>query len=145
MSVDDNNASSVPAAPQPLEGLAASSSLGAAVGRDDEEADRDSALVDPTWIPDQPPRSSLTSLRSSIYEHVEEHGRTYHAYKDGRLCAPYGLISMPSSLTRAEYVFPNDEVHISLQYDARNGIRLTHWLSEGTRPTRSVPILLRFH
>jgi len=32
---------------------------------------------------DLPPRSSLTSLRPSIYEHVEEHGRTYHAYKSG--------------------------------------------------------------
>ncbi|KAF2674431.1 S-adenosyl-L-methionine-dependent methyltransferase [Microthyrium microscopicum] len=35
--------------------------------------------------------SSLTSVRSSLYNHVQEHGRTYHAYKDGK------------------YVLPNDE------------------------------------
>jgi hypothetical protein len=33
----------------------------------------------------QPPRSSLASLRPSIYEHVSEHGRTYHAYKAGSM------------------------------------------------------------
>jgi hypothetical protein len=27
--------------------------------------------------------SSTTSLRPSIYEHVEEYGRTYHSYKSG--------------------------------------------------------------
>jgi hypothetical protein len=30
-----------------------------------------------------PFRSSLTSLRPSIYDHVEEGGRKYHAYKAG--------------------------------------------------------------
>ena len=35
-------------------------------------------------------RSSLTSLTPSIYEHVEEHGRTYHAYKSGSW-SPYML------------------------------------------------------
>jgi len=35
--------------------------------------------------------SETTSLRSSIFHHREEHGRTYHAYKDGK------------------YIFPNDE------------------------------------
>jgi hypothetical protein len=33
-------------------------------------------------------RSSLTSIRPSIYEHIEEHGRTYHAYKSGSLFTP---------------------------------------------------------
>jgi hypothetical protein len=28
-------------------------------------------------------RTSTASLRSSIYEHVEENGRTYHRYKQG--------------------------------------------------------------
>lgn len=30
-----------------------------------------------------PNRSSLMSLSPSVYAHVEEHGRTYHAYKSG--------------------------------------------------------------
>lgn len=30
-----------------------------------------------------PNSSSLTSLTPSLYQHVEEHGRTYHAYKSG--------------------------------------------------------------
>lgn len=29
---------------------------------------------------------STTSVRSSIYEFVEEYGRTFHRYKQGRKC-----------------------------------------------------------
>lgn len=36
--------------------------------------------------------STTTSLSESIYNYRKEHGRTYHAYKDGK------------------YIFPNDEV-----------------------------------
>ena len=60
--------------------------------------------------PHQPSR--LTSLQPSIYEHVEEYGRTYHAYKDGIVCVP-PVLTYPRLLTALEYVLPNDEVHIS--------------------------------
>ena len=39
-------------------------------------------------------RSSTTSLRSSVYESVEEFGRTYHAYKSGsKLHFPAPLVA----------------------------------------------------
>ncbi|KAG2162524.1 hypothetical protein VTO58DRAFT_105981 [Aureobasidium pullulans] len=50
----------------------------------DSWSDNDSALGDDT-------QSTTTSLSESIYSYRQEHGRTYHAYKDG------------------QYVFPNDE------------------------------------
>lgn len=31
----------------------------------------------------QPVRSSFTSVGTSVFERIEEHGRTYHAYKAG--------------------------------------------------------------
>lgn len=30
------------------------------------------------------------SVRSSVYEFIEENGRTYHKYKEGRECSPTG-------------------------------------------------------
>ncbi|KAG9534788.1 S-adenosyl-L-methionine-dependent methyltransferase, partial [Aureobasidium melanogenum] len=50
----------------------------------DSLSDNDSALGDDT-------QSTTTSLSESIYNYRQEHGRTYHSYKDG------------------QYVFPNDE------------------------------------
>ncbi|WPG97566.1 Hypothetical protein R9X50_00034300 [Acrodontium crateriforme] len=49
-----------------------------------DESDSDSALGSDT-------HSTTTSLSESIYNYRKEHGRTYHAYKDGK------------------YIFPNDE------------------------------------
>ncbi|CAK4030673.1 related to methyltransferase [Lecanosticta acicola] len=49
-----------------------------------DELDSDSALGSDA-------SSRTTSLSESIYNHRKEHGRTYHAYKDGK------------------YIFPNDE------------------------------------
>lgn len=57
-------------------------------------------------------RTSTASLRSSIYEHVEENGRTYHRYKQG---SKYHFIHhathYPNSTAQTvEYMLPNDEV-----------------------------------
>lgn len=62
-------------------------------------------------------RSSTASLRSSIYQRVEEYGRTYHAYKEGSESFP---TTRCSSLWRSsyanhsplEYMLPNDEVSL---------------------------------
>jgi len=49
---------------------------------DDHVKDNDSALgIDDTM-------SSTTSINSSIMKHREEHGRTYHAYKEGKYLSP---------------------------------------------------------
>lgn len=37
-------------------------------------------------ITDPAGRSSVASVRSTIYEHVEENGRTYHRFKEGSKC-----------------------------------------------------------
>jgi hypothetical protein len=59
-------------------------------------------------------RSSTASLSSSIYEYVEENGRTYHKYKDGskNLLAPCLTRALADDLRITEYHFPNDAVSI---------------------------------
>ena len=53
----------------------------------------------------------MMSARSSIYDYVEENGRTYHRYKEGSMLSPSSLKG--SWLTRVtEYMLPNDEVSI---------------------------------
>lgn len=52
-------------------------------------------------------RRSAASLRSSIYEHVEENGRTYHAYNSGSECQ---LEDCKYLLMIIEYMMPNDEI-----------------------------------
>ncbi|TVY22184.1 putative methyltransferase [Lachnellula hyalina] len=46
------------------------------------------------------PMSAMASLSPSLYEHVEENGRTYHKYKEGK------------------YYLPNDEVSRTITYQA---------------------------
>jgi hypothetical protein len=50
-------------------------------------------------------RSSAVSLRSSLMESVEENGRTYHKYKDGRESNAQSL-SEWSNLTLHRLLFP---------------------------------------
>ncbi|CAK7201625.1 hypothetical protein SEUCBS139899_004334 [Sporothrix eucalyptigena] len=49
---------------------------------DDSDSDSASSL-DPETI-----KSTTTSLRSSVYDYVEENGRTYHRYKEGKYPLP---------------------------------------------------------
>ncbi|KAM7192133.1 S-adenosyl-L-methionine-dependent methyltransferase [Naviculisporaceae sp. PSN 640] len=49
----------------------------------DDETDTDSALGD---VEDG--QQSTQSIRSSIYEYIEEHGRTFHRYKQGKYWLP---------------------------------------------------------
>lgn len=58
---------------------------------------------------------SNASVTSSLYEFVEENGRTFHRYKEGSEFAlvshPSGGKSGPMELTlMTEYFLPNDEV-----------------------------------
>jgi hypothetical protein len=79
---------------------------------------------------DSPPqRSSLTSLTPSIYEVIEEHGRTYHSYKSGS-SSPFlhcGIDGDKLTLTETEYLLPNDEVCSTVL--SRLGYRLTSFSS----------------
>jgi hypothetical protein len=45
----------------------------------------------------EPNRSSLGSVTSSLYEHVEENGRTYHRYKSGST-STLAIYHLPLSL-----------------------------------------------
>jgi hypothetical protein len=62
-------------------------------------------------------RSTTASLRSSIYQHVKEYGRTYHAYKEGSesitttRCTAL-LCSSHANDSALEYMLPNDEVSL---------------------------------
>jgi 2-polyprenyl-3-methyl-5-hydroxy-6-metoxy-1,4-benzoquinol methylase len=47
-----------------------------------ENSDADSAISDVRGL------SSMQSANSSIYDFVEEHGRTYHKYKEGKYVLP---------------------------------------------------------
>ena len=49
---------------------------------DDSDLDNSSAL-DPETI-----KSTTTSVRASVYDYVEENGRTYHRYKEGKYPLP---------------------------------------------------------
>ncbi|KAF7549454.1 hypothetical protein G7046_g8345 [Stylonectria norvegica] len=57
-------------------------------------ADENQLEVDAAWDSDSalggmtPYPSSTASLSSSIYQHVEENGRTYHRYKEGKYPLP---------------------------------------------------------
>jgi hypothetical protein len=51
--------------------------------------------------------SSTASVRSSVYDYIEENGRRYHKYKEGR---EYFSHYQEMDLTRVEYLLPNDEV-----------------------------------
>lgn len=68
------------------------------------------------------PNSNLStaSVRSSIYDYEEEHGRSYHAFRRGK------------------YVIPNDEGELDrmdLHYHAmRQVFRERHWLCPVQRP-----------
>ncbi|KAK1753760.1 S-adenosyl-L-methionine-dependent methyltransferase [Echria macrotheca] len=48
----------------------------------DDDSDADSALGDVVT------QQSTQSLRASVYEYVEEHGRTFHRYKQGKYWLP---------------------------------------------------------
>ncbi|KAE9364099.1 S-adenosyl-L-methionine-dependent methyltransferase [Stipitochalara longipes BDJ] len=48
----------------------------------DRDSDNDSAIGDPSIY------TTSTSVRSSVYQFVEEHGRTYHRYREGKYCLP---------------------------------------------------------
>ena len=48
----------------------------------DDASDADSAITDVRGL------SSTQSVRSSIYDFVEEHGRTFHRYKEGKYVLP---------------------------------------------------------
>ena len=71
------------------------------------------SVVSVTWQPFK--RSSLTSLsrtttvslRSSIFDHVEEGGRTYHRYREGSKTFSPNIQIEPSNFP--EYPLPNDE------------------------------------
>lgn len=53
-------------------------------------------------------RSSTISLRESIFQYVEENGRTYHAYNKGSKCVmwPESYLSL---IQTPEYNLPNDD------------------------------------
>jgi len=59
---------------------------------------------------------STSSLRSSIYEYVEEHGRTFHKYKAGSEChsshdcSTIRRVSVLTWCAQKEYFMPNDRV-----------------------------------
>jgi hypothetical protein len=40
-------------------------------------------------------RTSTMSARSSIYDYVEENGRTYHRYKEGKYYLPNDEVGFP--------------------------------------------------
>ncbi|KAI0189097.1 methyltransferase domain-containing protein [Xylaria flabelliformis] len=68
-------------------------STGLSVDDDDNDGDVDSAVFDVDQA------QSSTSVTSSVYNFVQEHGRTYHRYKEGK------------------YWMPNDEVSILPEHD----------------------------
>ena len=49
---------------------------------------------------------STMSLRSSIYEFVEENGRTYHSYKQGSKCSFLAYPGHFSQIRTAELTLP---------------------------------------
>ena len=52
-------------------------------------------------------RTTTVSLRSSVYDHVAEDGRTYHRYREG---SKIFLLHVQIELTDfLEYPLPNDE------------------------------------
>ncbi|KAK5130728.1 hypothetical protein LTR08_001715 [Meristemomyces frigidus] len=81
--------------------------------------DTDSALGSDT-------ESTTTSLSASIYNYRQEHGRTYHAYKDGK------------------YIFPNDEREADRLDLQHHILRLTYgnrlYFSPIQDPTRCLDI-----
>ncbi|KAI1756238.1 hypothetical protein F4782DRAFT_325967 [Xylaria castorea] len=56
---------------------------------DDDDGDVDSAVFDIDQA------QSSTSVTSSIYNFVQEHGRTYHRYKEGKYWMPNDEVSNP--------------------------------------------------
>jgi hypothetical protein len=61
----------------PLSAVAADNFSNPSLSVDNDDRDKDSAVGGMSAV------TSTISLRSSIYEHVEENGRTYHRYKSG--------------------------------------------------------------
>ena len=52
-------------------------------------------------------RTTTVSLRSSVYDHVAEDGRTYHRYREGsKAFLPHNRIDLSKF---PEYPLPNDE------------------------------------
>jgi hypothetical protein len=52
-------------------------------------------------------RTTTVSLRSSVYDHVEEDGRTYHKYREGsKTFLSHNQIELAKF---PEYPLPNDE------------------------------------
>lgn len=63
-------------------------------------------------------RGSTNSVRSSVYDFVEENGRTFHRYKEGSKSEFSILFSLMCESRGAdergkEYVLPNDAVRIT--------------------------------
>ncbi|KAI0451025.1 S-adenosyl-L-methionine-dependent methyltransferase [Xylaria acuta] len=59
-----------------------STGLSVGDGDDDDDGDVDSAVFDVNQA------QSSTSVTSSVYDFVQEHGRTYHRYKEGKYWMP---------------------------------------------------------
>jgi hypothetical protein len=63
-------------------------------------------------------RSSSVSATSSVYEFVEEYGRTFHSYKAGSKCTltVRAYHKFAQELTHSEYILPNDIVRSDWYY-----------------------------
>lgn len=68
--------------------------------------------------------SSTASLRSSILRSIEENGRKYHGYKDGK------------------YVLPDDQVSLSVTDLSTSGVAVSLTLSSKNSTGKVRPILL---
>lgn len=63
-------------------------------------------------------RSDTASVSSSIFEYVEENGRTYHRYKQGSECTFDDYIH--SLIIASEYLLPNDLASLQLLSSKRS-------------------------